>query len=513
MTDHLTEQTPEETGEPKPKRRGAPWLLGGLVLSLLFVLIALQVFGLWEVFTPDTAADTLLLYALSSLNFVAFIVFTFIFVRNLVKLRGERRAHELGSKIKTRLVVYFITVSLLPITAMAVFSYIFFNRSLEKWFSSLPEAVVQQAREVQTNEARREAESFRTAAQLAYVSLGMETPSADELQSRLNHLAEHGKLSLLMIDGVEDSPAITASRSLQQSEVDAILRELRSVTKRSDYLAEVKVGARVFDVTELPLDNHDLPPEYGHSSFVAARERRADPQLAELVRSSQTFEDFKRRQRKVRLLGLSTIGLMTLLLLFAATWAAIHLARGIGAPIRALAEAADEVARGNLAHRVTTIADDELAILASSFNQMTAQLEENRRRIEAGAGELRDKNLALDERRNYIETVLESLSTGVISLDEENRVTTINAAALLMLRLGEAPQAGAPLKEMLSTEDHLVLERVLAAAGSVNPTAIISTSLVATFIGTVAAVLAAKLLQRFYPQPSTAAEVQQESAE
>jgi two-component system nitrogen regulation sensor histidine kinase NtrY len=151
-------------------------------------------------------------------------------------------------------------------------------------------------------------------------------------------------------------------------------------------------------------------------------------------------------------------------LLFAATWSAIHLARGIGAPIRALAEAADEVARGNLAHRVATIADDELAILAASFNQMTAQLEENRRRIEAGAGELRDKNLALDERRNYIETVLESLSTGVISLDEENRVTTINAAAVLMLRLGEAPAAGAPLKEMLSMEDHLVLERVLARA-------------------------------------------------
>jgi nitrogen fixation/metabolism regulation signal transduction histidine kinase len=128
MTDEsTTEQLPEETGEPKPKRRSAPWLLGGLVLSLLFVLIALQVFGLWEIFTPDTATDTLLLYALSSLNFVAFIVFTFIFVRNLVKLRRERRAHELGSKIKTRLVVYFIAVSLLPITAMAVFSYIFFN--------------------------------------------------------------------------------------------------------------------------------------------------------------------------------------------------------------------------------------------------------------------------------------------------------------------------------------------------------------------------------------------------
>ncbi|HYG08635.1 MAG TPA: HAMP domain-containing protein, partial [Pyrinomonadaceae bacterium] len=461
MTDEPTEQTPGETGEPKHRRRGAPWLLGGLVLSLLFVLIALQVFGLWEVFTPDTAADTLLLYALSSLNFVAFIVFTFIFVRNLVKLRRERRAHELGSKIKTRLVVYFITVSLLPITAMAVFSYIFFNRSLEKWFSSLPEAVVQQAREVQANEARREAESFRATVAVTHRLLpepqpaGVTDPATDDLELKLAELAERGNLSLLAISGAENSQTVTATRGLRQGDRDAILNGSMGAPGQS-FQSEVAVGGKVFDFTRLPVgDRHFL---------VAARERRADPQLAELVKSSQTFENFKLRQRKVRLLGLSTLGLLTLMLLFAATWSAIHLARGIGAPIRALAEAADEVARGNLAHRVATIADDELAILAASFNQMTAQLEENRRRIEAGAGELRDKNLALDERRNYIETVLESLSTGVVSLDEENRVTTINAAAVAMLRLADAPPPGAPLKGMLSMEDHLVLERVLARA-------------------------------------------------
>jgi nitrogen fixation/metabolism regulation signal transduction histidine kinase len=463
MTDEPAKQTQDATGAPKPRRRGAPWLLGGLVLSLLFVLIALQVFGLWEIFTPDTASDTLLLYALSSLNFVAFIVFTFIFVRNLVKLRRERRAHELGSKIKTRLVVYFITVSLLPITAMAVFSYIFFNRSLEKWFSSLPEAVVRQAREVQTNEARREAESFRATAAVTHSLLLVPQPPTvadplpptDDLKFKLDELAERGNFSLLSFGGAPDFQPVTAARGLRPGDADAINAGVRSITGRGETQGEVTIGGRVFDVTELP---------FRHHSLVAARERRADPQLAELVRSSQTFENFKVRQRKVRLLGLSTLGLLTLMLLFAATWSAIHLARGIGAPIRALAEAADEVARGNLAHRVTTIADDELAILAASFNQMTAQLEENRRRIEAGASELRDKNLALDERRNYIETVLESLSTGVVSLDEANRVTTINAAAVLMLRLGEAPAAGAPLKEMLSAEDHLVLEGVLARA-------------------------------------------------
>ena len=107
--------------------------------------------------------------------------------------------------------------------------------------------------------------------------------------------------------------------------------------------------------------------------------------------------------------------------------------RGFAAPIRSLVGASKEVARGNLAHRVETIADDELALLAESFNQMTAELDTNRKQLEAGAQALKEKNLALEERRNYIETVLESLATGVVSLDRADCVTTINTAAISIL--------------------------------------------------------------------------------
>ncbi|HZH90893.1 MAG TPA: ATP-binding protein [Pyrinomonadaceae bacterium] len=477
MTDEPTEQATDEPGGQKPRRRGAPWLLGGLVLSLLFVLIALQVFGLWEVFTPDTAADTLLLYALSSLNFVAFIIFAFIFVRNLLKLRRERRAHELGSKIKTRLVVYFITVSLLPITVMALFSYLFLNRSLEKWFGRLPEDVQRVAREARREDTDEQVRHLLE--QLALVAKQVErdaiqnggttqtpapAPNAATIQnpavvestglSLAEWSASEGghfaALQLIGADGAVIAQTVAPQFAQRAGELEAELSRIRQAQGGNGAFNNKFTTAKV----TLADGRH----------LLAARPSRVKMSLERIVAGSETFEQLRREQRKVRSLGLSTIGLMTLLLLFAATWSAIHLARGIGAPIRALAEAADEVARGNLAHRVATIADDELAILAASFNQMTAQLAENRRRIEAGAGELRDKNLALDERRNYIETVLESLSTGVISLDEENRVTTINAAAVLMLRLGEAPEAGAPLKDMLSMEDHLVLERVLARA-------------------------------------------------
>jgi nitrogen fixation/metabolism regulation signal transduction histidine kinase len=158
---------------------------------------------------------------------------------------------------------------------------------------------------------------------------------------------------------------------------------------------------------------------------------------------------------------------MTLMLLFVSSWVAIYLARGIATPIKSLAEASNEIARGNLAHRVIPGAEDELALLAHSFNQMTAQLEENRRRIDAASAELRDKNLALEERRTYIETVLESLTTGVVSLDEDDRITTINAAAARMLRLSRAQfdnAASMKLSELIGTDDTIVLDRLLRRA-------------------------------------------------
>ncbi len=444
-------------GERSPRKRSAPWLLGGLVLLLLSVLVVLQVFGLWEVFTPDTASDTLLLYALSSLNFVAFFVFTFIFVRNLVKLRRERRERQLGSKIKTRLIVYFITVSLLPITAMAVFSYIFFNRSLEKWFSSLPEEVVREASEAQRNEQSRQMESLREVASVVAVALEQQRVSGviyQDFAAQLAPLATSARLSMLAIVPPEGATEAASAEGLSSEQQATLLAAVARAARAGG--DEIRMGDVLFDVVVVPLG--------GARQLVAARARLADPSLGRLVAGARTFEDFKRRQRKVRLLGLSTLGLLTLMLLFAATWSAIHLARGIATPIRALAEASDEVARGNLEHRVTAIADDELALLAASFNQMTAQLAENRRHIEAVAEELRVNNLALAERRDYIETVLESLSTGVVSLDERDRVTTINAAALVMLRLDAVPPPGTSLEALIIAEDQAMLARVLRRA-------------------------------------------------
>lgn len=439
-----------ESIEPRAqRRRAAPWLFGGLVLLLLSVLVALQVFGLWEVFTPDTASDTLLIYSLSTLNFVAFFLFTFIFIRSLLKLRRERRERQLGSKLKTRLVVYFIAVSLLPITAMAVFSYMFFNRTLDKWFSNLPVEVIREAREAERGDERQQADALRQTATTA--AFALERADASRLGEELPALARGGGFSMLAVVPADGGVALTNfdANVGRSAELNRALLSAHEAGAGEVFTS----GEGYFNVVAVGLSDG--------RRLVAAQERRSDPNLGRLAAGAQTFEEFRKKQRRVRLLGLSTLGLLTLMLLFAATWSAIHLARGIGQPIRALSEASREVAAGNLSHRVDAIADDELAVLASAFNDMTAQLQENRRRLEANATELQEKNSALEERRHYIETVLQTVSTGVISLDDENRVTTINAAALAMLRLEQPPAPSTPLSDILSADDFEVLERVL----------------------------------------------------
>ncbi len=435
------------------------WALGIIVLVLLSLIVSQQLW-LWRFF-PDTASDTLVLYALSTLNFVAFVVFSFIFIRNLLKLRLERRERQLGSQIKSRLLFYFIAISFLPIIAMAVFSYLFLNRSLEKWFGRVPARVVNEAQEIQREAVAAQLRNLRDTASLLAVVLNQQSDA--ERQQTVDRVVAGGQISAIEI--VDPGGAvITRSRgtlpATSAAEVDELLR--RASAAGATDVASLADG-KEFDVVSVKLaDNRQL---------IVVPLKRVGNELGDAISGSEgEYQKLVARQRRVRRLGLSTLGLMTLILLFVSSWVAIYLARGIATPIKALAEASNEIARGNLAHRVNTTAEDELALLADSFNQMTTQLEENRTSIEAGSAALREKNLTLKERRNYIETVLESLSTGVISLDENDAVTTINAAASRMLRMKANPtldlnQESAPLlADIIAKDDWLVLDRVLRRA-------------------------------------------------
>lgn len=427
----------ENQKEPK-QRRVSLWILGGFVLVLLTFLLLLQTSNLWKEFSVETASDTLLLYALSSLNFIAFVIFGFIFLRSIIRLARERRTLQLGAKIKTRLLIYFFAVSVMPIIAMAVFSYLFMNRALERWFTQMPESVMREAQKVQSQAvADQHAKVLESAKMLAAV-----LRQRDLDNENLEGVLAGGNLTLVEVISKTGTTVARSERPLN-SEQKAELDRTLDIVRQGNVGDAILQDGRSFDVVITDLaDGRKLiiVPEFLAEESVS---RIVDNSLIE-------FDRLKDKQITVRQVGFLTLGVLTFLLIFASSWTALYIARGLTVPIKALAEGADEIARGNLAHRVNVIAEDELALLVAAFNQMSGKLEEN--------------SAELGERRKYIETVLQSLPTGVISFDGENRVTTMNKAAGSILKLEDGDFSGIAIEKLVSEENRFVLERLLARA-------------------------------------------------
>lgn len=425
--------------------RTVPWILGVLVFALFTFLVILQSSNIWKQFTIETAADSLALYALSSLNFIALIIFGFIFARNLLKLFRERRALVLGSKIKTRLLIYFFGISVLPIMVMAVFSYLYMNRALERWFAQIPESVIAETRQMQDDAVR---ERNQKSNETARMIVGLEE-NQSPTNENLEQLLEQGNLTRIQI-------IAPTGEILAQSE-----RELGGEQK-----AELDRTIEV--VRQGKLDDAELHDSQGYdiaaADFADGRKLILVPQIFPVSTLNKTVENsfaefsrLKEKQIRIRQIGFSTLGLLTFLLIFASSWAAFYIARGLTVPIKALAEGADEIARGNLSNRIDVLAEDELGLLVSSFNQMSAKLEEN--------------SAELSERRRYIETVLQTLSTGVISFDAGNRLTTINRAAVRMLKLEKANFQRLSLAQLVNEENLEVLAKLISRAKRIGTAA------------------------------------------
>jgi len=420
------------------RRRKVPWILGIFVLGLLWLLVMLQSSNVWKTFSVETASDTLLLYALSSLNFIAFIIFGFIFLRNLIKLTRERKTLALGARIKTRLLVYFVAISILPIVAMAAFSYLFMNRALERWFTQMPENVFNQARQVQDRSLEDQSEKLRETARMLAAVLDKRNLSKADLDG----VAAAGNLTRIEILSKDGKTLDVSGKKLPPDQTAELERTLDYV--RGGHIDEPLLqDGRGFDAAVADLSDG--------RKLVIVPDIRAEASISQLIDNSlDEFDRLKDQNVTIRQIGLLTLGVLTFLLIFASSWVAFYVARGLTVPIKALAEGADEIAKGNLGHSVDVFAEDELAILVDSFNQMSSKLQEN--------------STALSEGRKYIETVLQTLPTGVISFDADNRVSTINRAAIYILRLENANFGDFELKALVNEENRVVLERLIARA-------------------------------------------------
>jgi two-component system nitrogen regulation sensor histidine kinase NtrY len=437
---------------------------------LLLAVLVLQASFNLKFISPDSNQELLFFVGLSGLIFSAFVALTVVLGRNLLKLYAERRQGVAGSKFRTRLVVVSLLLSFLPVIAMFWFSYGLLNRSIDKWFS-------QPVEEVRADMAAMSALLYDYAGQRA-ASEAQSIAQADEFQrafasknfSEANEeLREHiptlrGGFAVALVNGKPAASLNIPALWTTMQGAFPLQPALRGEHPHfqwgeTDYIVAAAPLQQGAVVVAIP-----LPPKFAQTA-------------RQIQDSQQRYIELAAKRKLFRRTYIGFLLLLTVLVLFASTWLALLLSKLVNRPVAALAAGTEAISKGQLDYRVDIRATDELAELVQSFNSMAEQLESSRHQIEASSRDVGVANEALERRRRYIETVLESIPTGVISIDAARRVTLANAAFSRMFflerseYLSPASLVNLPLREVIPGDVLADLEPLLRRADRMGITA------------------------------------------
>jgi two-component system, NtrC family, nitrogen regulation sensor histidine kinase NtrY len=444
-------------------------LLGVSIFVLLAILVSQTAFELTQVHAANNQ-QIVVFYALSLLISLLFVALTFVFARNLLKLAAERRLGVLGSKFRTRMVVGALLLSFVPVMVMYWFAYGLMNRSIDKWFSTPVEqvrsdthAMASLLADYAAQNARAEAMAIASAGETQRSFAGHEfSPVVSEFQKHEPTL--HGGFALAVKDGdAEASFSAPAEWPLLKSKLPlaeaAAGKPAQFTWEQTQYtLGCAKVGSDGFILVAIP-----LPQQFSQT-------------VKDLETSQQRYIELAHERRQVRRTYMGLLLLLTMMVLFVTMWLAWFLSKLVTRPLAALAEATQEISRGRLDYRVEVSAADEIGDLVRSFNRMAEELEAGRRQIEASSHDVSAANAELDQRRRQMETILESIPTGVLSLDASRRVTHANQALLRMFHPenaggGEFAVRGAALADAFPPDVLQDLEPLLRRADRMGMTA------------------------------------------
>jgi two-component system nitrogen regulation sensor histidine kinase NtrY len=427
-----------------------------VIAAFLLLIGGATLFDLGNLAPELPVASNIVIFALFNLNLIVLLLLLVLLFRNLVKLWFERRQQVLGARFKAKLVLAFLLLSVTPAALIFVIASNLINKSIEGWFKPQVERPLDQALSVaQTYYSQLERTGVRHAQHLARVIDRDGLLGDDRREALASFLVE--QQDLLAISTVT---VYTAAGQEVVHVKDPILGDL---TTRDPTGADVRRGLGGHEVTsvrELPTGDLIAAVAPIWSTRDGVREvvgavavgTHVTERLEQRVRGISTafreYKQLKLLKNPIKGIYILLFLLLTLIVVFSFTWFGLYLARGITGPIEQLAEATREVAAGNLAYKVQARGDDEIGVLVESFNRMTDDLAESKRRLEEAYLDLQDKHTEIEDRRRYMETVLEAVTTGVVSFDALGRVTTINRAAARMFGVAEAASVGRLLEEV-----------------------------------------------------------------
>ncbi|HEX3371447.1 MAG TPA: ATP-binding protein [Candidatus Acidoferrales bacterium] len=428
--------------------------------GIFIVLLLAAVFTLGSLTLPFEPRDQVVLYALSTFLVAALIVFLFILGRTLVRLGAERLAHKPGSRFKTKMVMGAIAVSFLPVIVLFFVSYALLNRTLVLWFPRPLEIATEASRALVNEMSRADADRMAGIAKDVAGAAGADSArdtmhAFDQTFARGADLAwevnETGRpIAVAMNPNLQMPPAAAPNPANAHPDPPSFVRQIPGGAELWEYSGKVFLAGRAKSANGFLLAGRIVPDDF--------QER-----IREIATQTAAYEKQRQHLRTYKNQMLATLLLFTILLIFAATWAAFFLSKQVTVPIQALAQATQAIIEGNYETRVNVQANDELETLVNSFNRMTEQLGDSRRQIDIFTQNLQQAVQELERRRTLMETILENIPTGVISVDETEAIRRVNPAAVRMF--GESARQAQNFAQLLGEEAarfvHVLMRRSL----------------------------------------------------
>jgi two-component system nitrogen regulation sensor histidine kinase NtrY len=418
-----------------PFRNNARQVLAA-TLGALALLVAVQLLRKSRDFSPDFLASVLL-YGLTVLNLSLLLVLLFVLGRNLVRALMERRRGVLGARFRMRLLVVFLIMAVTPAMLLIAVGSDLIRQTVDRWFDVDVERILSSSQALGT--ALRESAKDRARVHARALAREIEARRLLEGsgQERLRRTLE-GELVGVLDPRLPRAPGDSASAERVAEAALAGREAEATVPFGTGELVQVAVPVRSGD---------DVAGAVVVASFlpasVVAEAREVEDRYTSF-RNAQAFRE------PIKALYLSLYLFPALLVLFGAVWMALYLARRITTPLRLVAEGAERIASGERRVKVDFPAgDDEFAALIASFNRMSERLARSEEEVELSRAGLTRKNQELEERRRLMETVLETVGTGVLVVDAEGTLTGTNAAASRLLEL-DAAVPGRPLEAVLA---------------------------------------------------------------
>lgn len=421
------------TRAPNRTNRKQVIILLAIAVVLLFVVLASQTAFNNTILQADTNQQAIIFYALSLLISLLFVALTFVLARNLLKLFAERRMGVLGSKFRTRMLAGALLLSFVPVMVMYWFAYGLMNRSIDKWFSTPVEEVRSDtlaitsmtAKYVQQN-AQAEAVAIAASPEVVRAVSGHGVAGLVNEFQRHEATLRGGFALALRDDNAEASFNLPAPWPLMKGTLPRAESVAGHPSQFTWHDTDYTLGSAAVPGGGMILVAIPLPPEFSQT-------------VRQVEASQKRYFQWSQERRRVRQTYVGLLLLITMIVLFVTTWLALFLAKLVTRPLAALAEATQEISRGRLDYRVDVSATDEIGDLVRSFNRMAEELEVSRRQLESSTRDLGEANKELDQRRRQMETILESIPTGVLSLDANHRLTHTNQAFLRMFHPEGSP--------------------------------------------------------------------------